>query len=70
MTGRKNGRPRYQLQQMDAALVQLGGVQAVVTDLDRRGMPLPRMVEWLEGQTGVRVHQDTLRNWLRKWHSA
>lgn len=70
MSGRRNGRPRYEQQQMDAKLVELGGVKAVVTDLDKRGMPLARMVDWLEGQTGVRVHRDTLRNWLREWHTG
>lgn len=67
MSGRKPGRPQTELASMDAALLSIGGVRHVVTDLDRRGMPLPQQVEWLDKQTGVRVHPDTLRNWLKRW---
>ena len=52
------------------SLGMAGGLRQVLEQWDRDGMVLPDQVRALRAMTGVGVHKDTLRNWLRRYRAA
>jgi hypothetical protein len=61
------GRPRTQYEAMGVALAPLGGLQTVVETLAAQGLSVQGIRDRLTALTGVSVHRDTLRRWMRDW---
>lgn len=67
-SGRRTGRPNYNKQMMESALMARGGLRTVALQMDQQGVPLRKQVEWLTDNTGVTVSTTTLRTWLQQWY--
>ena len=67
MIARRRGRRRTAMEAADKALAPFGGVRPFIEALDRTATPYAEIADRLHQQTGVRVTNQTIINWLRYW---
>ncbi len=69
MERRRAGRPRKD-RALDLALLPHGGLRASVERLIAREWTNAQILDWLEREAGVRICEDTLRNYRRQWAAS
>ncbi len=70
MGRRAPGRPRKEQEALDIAFVRYGGVRTYFERLVAAGASDRQIAEIAEREGGVRIHPNTVYNWLREWREA
>ncbi len=66
MNGRTRGRPRRELEAMQAALGGAGAVKDALLDMTARCLTWGQIAETLHDTTGVRISPNTARTWAHE----
>lgn len=64
------GRPMNEFARIDEAFSDMGGVLAVISSMNRAGKSHTQIAQKVFEVSGVQVHQNTIRNWLKRVDGA